>query len=313
MRTLITGASGFAGSHLVDECLALGWEVHGTAAPHHASLYAPAGLRLHEIDLRRPGGITPLVAAVQPDRVFHLAAHADVGRGWDDPVTTLVENLVMTQHVLGAVREACPAARVLVVSSSQVYGLVDPARMPVVEAEPLQPVDPYGVSKGATELLAQQHALAFDMHVVRARPFNHVGPRQRRGFVLADFAAGIVAIERGEAEPVLRVGNIATSRDFTDVRDVVRAYRFILETGRSGEVYNVCSGSSVAIADLLQALVAAAAVPVQIEIDPGRQRPVDRPAIVGSYAVLREATGWMPRIPIAQTVRDTLAYWREAL
>jgi GDP-4-dehydro-6-deoxy-D-mannose reductase len=263
--------------------------------------------------LRQPRAIASLVDEIQPHRVFHLAAHADVRQGWNDPDTTLVENLVMTQHVLGAVRQGCPAARVLVVSSSQVYGTVAPSRMPVVESEPMQPEDPYGVSKAATELLAQQHVRAFSLHVACARAFNHIGPRQQRGFVLADFAAGIARVERGESQPVLHVGNLHTRRDFTDVRDVVRAYRLILDAETPGAVYNVCSGRTIAIDDLLRDLLAAAAVPIQIEVDADLQRPVDRPAIVGSYDALYRATGWSPQIPIAQTVQDTLAYWRAAL
>ncbi|MDB5058658.1 MAG: rmd, partial [Chloroflexi bacterium] len=296
MRALITGATGFAGSHLTDHCLAEGWEVHGTCLG--ADLRAPAipGLTRHSVDLRDTDAVRAVVARTQPDRVFHLAAQASVAAAWADPAKTLTDNLVMTLRVLDAVRLETPGARVLVVGSSEEYGSVEPECFPVVESQELRPVDPYGVSKVACDLLAQQHFLAFGTHVVRVRPFNQLGPRQRRGFVLPDFAAGIVAIERGAA-PVLKVGNLNSARDFTVVRDVVRAYRLMLELGEPGAVYNVCSGTTVRIGALLDILIGASSVPIRIELDPARTRPIDRPATVGSYAALHAATGWTPEIP----------------
>lgn len=309
MRVLITGATGFAGSHLVDACLIDGWEVHGTC-PHAEPSPARAGAIYHPVDLREQDDATRLVAAARPDRIYHLAAQASVGAAWADPSATLTGNLMIAQRVLEAARLGAPRARLLIVSSSEVYGVVPSERMPVREDQPVRPVDPYGVSKAAVELLAQQYHLAFDMDVVVARPFNHIGPGQRPGFVLPDFAAGLVAIERGEAPPVLRVGNLQSARDFTDVRDVVRGYRLALEAGAPGSVYNICSGIAVPIAALLDALLAAARVEVRVEADPQRQRPIDRPAMVGSYAALRELAGWRPEIPLARTVEDTLAFWR---
>jgi GDP-4-dehydro-6-deoxy-D-mannose reductase len=310
VRVLITGALGFAGSHLTDQCLADGWEVHGTCVDAASRLGGRPGLTLHPADLRDADAVRAVVASVRPDRVFHLAAQASVAIAWADPAATLVDNLVMTLRVLDAVRHESPAARVLTVGSSEEYGSVDPACFPVVEDHPLRPVDPYGVSKVASDLLAQQHFLSFGTHVVRARPFNHIGPRQRRSFVLPDFAAGIVAIERGDAPPVLKVGNLNSARDFTDVRDVVRAYRLMLEYGEPGAAYNVCSGSTVRIGDMLDVLVGASRVPIRVELDPGLTRPIDRSATIGSFAALHAATGWSPEIPIAQSVLDTLAYWR---
>jgi GDP-4-dehydro-6-deoxy-D-mannose reductase len=310
MRALITGALGFAGSHLTDQCLGEGWEVHGTCLEADLASPTVGGVTLHAVDLRDAAAVQAVVAGVQPDRVFHLAAQASVAAAWADPASTLTDNLVMTLRVLDAVRLEAPGARVLTVGSSEEYGIVDPECFPVTEMQELRPVDPYGVSKVACDLLAQQHFLAFGSHVVRARPFNHVGPRQRRGFVLPDFAAGIVAIERGDAPPVLKVGNLNSARDFTDARDVVRAYRLMLERGEPGAAYNVCSGTTVRIGALLDTLIEASAVPIRVELDPARTRPIDRPATVGSYAALQAATGWAPEIPIARSVLDTLAYWR---
>jgi len=312
IRALITGAAGFAGSYLVEECLAAGYEVHGTSVSRTASSGVPAGLTLHECDLGQPEAIALLVADLEPNRVFHLAGQAAVGAAWGDPTATFVSNLFLTQHVLEAVRRGAPEARVLAVGSGEAYGAVDPGRAPVVEEEPFRPLNPYGVSKAAADLLALQYFLAFDLSVVRVRPFNHIGPRQQRGFVLADFAAQLAAIERGEAPPVLATGNLEGARDFTDVRDVARAYRLALELGMPGAVYNVCSGIATPIGDLLDILLNACRVTVRVETDPSLYRPVDRHAVLGCNVALREATTWQPAIPISQTVIDTLAYWRNA-
>jgi GDP-4-dehydro-6-deoxy-D-mannose reductase len=310
-RALITGATGFAGSYLVAECRAAGWEVHGTCWPGEPSSWRPDQACLHPLDLRDAAATEQLLVEVAPERVFHLAAQASVGASWADPAATLTDNLLMTLHVLSAVRTGAPAARTLVVCSSEEYGRVAPADLPIGEEQPLRPADPYAVSKVAVDFLALQHFLAHGMYVVRVRPFNHIGPRQRQGFVVADFASQLVAIERGIMPPVLHVGNLDAARDFTDVRDVVRAYRLALERGAAGAVYNVCSGRAVRIGDLLQILISACHVAVEVRRDPAKERPVDTPIVVGSSAALAEATGWKPRIPIETTLQDILAYWRQ--
>lgn len=311
-RALITGATGFAGSFLVEECLAAGYEVHGTAMSSPPPGTIPAEATVHACDLGQPEAVESLVADVHPDLVFHLAGQAAVGAAWADPTATFVSNLFLTHHLLEAVRRQAPDARVLAVGSGEVYGAVDPARLPAREDEPFRPLNPYGVSKAAADLLALQYHLAFGLHIVRTRSFNHLGPRQRQGFVLADFAVQVAAIERGERPPVLATGNLAAARDFTDVRDVARAYRLALELGAPGAVYNVCSGVATPIGDLLAALLRAAQIPIRVETDPALYRPADRPEIYGSNAALRAATDWAPAIPLDQTVIDTLAYWRDA-
>jgi GDP-4-dehydro-6-deoxy-D-mannose reductase len=301
---------GFAGSHLTDQCVAEGWEVHGTCVEAEMRVPRRPGLTPHVADLRDAVAVRRVVAEVQPDRVYHLAAQASVATAWADPAKTLTDNLVMALRVLDAVRLEAAEARVLTIGSSEEYGVVDPAAFPIVERQPLRPVDPYGVSKVACEMLACQHVYAYGMHVVCARPFNHIGPRQRRGFVLPDFAAQIAAIEREEVPPVLNVGNLNAARDFTDVRDVVRGYRLMLEQGEPGAVFNVCSGRAVRIGDMLDTLVGACAVKVRVQLDPALTRPIDRPPSIGSYAALQAATGWSPAIPTTQSVLDTLEYWR---
>lgn len=308
-RALITGATGFAGSHLAELCVASGWEVHGT------SLKSPDGpavahVAMHQVDLGVPGAFARIVSSLLPDRIFHLAGQASVASAWADPAATLLGNILTTQRVLEATHAHAPEARVLIVSSGEVYGRPPLDVQPLGEDQPLRPGDPYAVSKVSVEYLALQHVLAFGMQVVRVRPFNHIGPRQRRGFVVADFAAQLAAIERGEQPPVLRVGNLHAARDFTDVRDTVRGYLLAMEEGQPGEVYNVCSGRAVQIAELLRRLLAACAVPVEVVADPAKQRPSDTPVLTGSADALRHQSGWEPEIPLDRTLADTLAYWR---
>lgn len=307
---LITGATGFAGSYLAEECLAAGWEVHGTCMQGSAADVRLDGARLHEVDLRDGPATERVVAQARPDYVFHLAAQASVAAAWADPAATLTDNVLLALRVLSATRASAAAARVLVVCSSEEYGRVAESDLPVGEDQPLRPADPYAVSKVAVDYLALQHHLAYGMHVVRVRPFNHIGPRQRRGFVVADFASQLAAIERGEAPPELLVGNLDAARDFTDVRDVVRAYRLALQRGAAGAVYNVCSGRAIRVADVLHILIDACHVRVEVRQDPARYRPVDNPVMYGCSEALRLATGWRPEIPIESTLRDTLAYWR---
>jgi len=309
-RALITGATGFAGSFLVDECLAAGWEVYGTCLPDDRAHQHVLGLTICPVDLADAAAVDSLVEQVLPDRVFHLAAQASVAAAWSDPAATLTGNLLITQRVLAAVRRFAPIARVLVVGSSEEYGRVLERDLPITEQHPLQPLDPYGVSKVAVDYLAKQHVLAYGMHIVRVRPFNHIGPRQRRGFVLADFAAQLAAIEIGTVAPILRVGNLRSARDFTDVRDVVRAYRLALEFGSAGAVYNVCSGRAHRIEDLLGLLVEACKVPVQVQVDPAKYRPAETPIMVGSLSALTAATGWRPQIPIEVSLANALDFWR---
>ena len=308
-RALITGATGFAGSHLAELCSRSGWDVHGTSLGSSDRRPVEA-MTVHTVDLGEAGAFGRLVSSILPDRIFHLAGQASVASAWADPAATLIGNILTTQRVLEAAHAHVPEARLLIVSSGEVYGRPPLDVQPLGEGQPLRPSDPYAVSKVSVEYLALQHVLSFGMHVVRVRPFNHIGPRQRRGFVVADFAAQLAAIERGEQPPVLRVGNLNAARDFTDVRDTVRGYLMALEDGLPGEVYNVCSGRAVQVADLLGRLLAACAVPVEVVADPAKQRPSDTPVLTGSAEALRLQTGWEARIPLDQTLADTLAFWR---
>jgi GDP-4-dehydro-6-deoxy-D-mannose reductase len=290
-RVLITGASGFAGRHLVAACRADGDEV-STAPPSRVA------------DLRDAETAVGVVAAARPDVVYHLAAQAHVGRSWEDPAATLNGNLAMTLNMLEAVRAEAPSAVVLLIGSSEEYG--PPLKVPTTEDEVLRPASPYAVSKVSCDLLGGVYASAHGLRVVRARAFNHSGPGQEPVYAIASFARQIAL----GGDPVHVVtGNADTRRDYTDVRDVVRAYRLLAAHGEPG-IFNICSGVSRSAREVVAALGRVAAVEVIHEVDPARVRPNEVMEVRGSFARLHEATGWEPSIPFEQTLRDTVEYWR---
>jgi GDP-4-dehydro-6-deoxy-D-mannose reductase len=297
-RVLITGAGGFAGSHLARACAAAGDDV------------VAASRRRGEVraDLRDPAAARALVRDARPDVVYHLAALAHVGRSWRDPAVTLADNQAMAVAVLEAVRLEAPEAVVVAASSGEVYG--PPASLPVDEAAPLRPQNPYAVSKAATDLLAGFYADAHRLRVVRPRAFNHAGPGQPPLYALASFARQLAAaLEAGEDPVRIVTGNPESRRDFTDVRDVVEAYRLLAEAGEPG-AFNVCSGRAVSVRELVAVLGDVAGVAVEHRVDERRLRAHDVPEVRGSYARLARATGWEPRIPLRRTLADTVAWWR---
>jgi GDP-4-dehydro-6-deoxy-D-mannose reductase len=262
-------------------------------------------------DLLDAGSARTAVAAAAPEVVYHLAARAHVGESWNAPAVTLRDNVAMTVNVLEAVRTEAPEAVVVAVSSSEIYG--PPARLPVDESAPLRPQNPYAVSKASTDLLAGFYADAHGLRVIRARAFNHSGPGQEPTYAIASFARqAAIAAEAGE--PVLRIvtGNPDTRRDYTDVRDVVRAYRTLAAHGEPG-VFNVCSGVARSARELIEGLAAAAGAELDHVVDPELVRPNEVMELRGSAAALREATGWKPEIALEQTLADTVAWWREQL
>ncbi len=288
----VTGGSGFAGRHL----LAL---LDDAVAPDR-----------HELDLLDAPAVREALATARPSAVFHLAALASVGRSWEEPAETLDQNLRMTLNLLEAVRAHAPEAPVVVASSGEVYG--PPERLPVTEEAPLRPQNPYAVSKAAAELLAGQYADAFGLRVVRTRAFNHAGPGQQEDYVLGTLTRQVAEAEAaGADEVVLLTGNPDSARDFTDVRDVVRAY--VAATGLEPGPYNVCSGRAVSVRELVELVSGAADVGVRHEVDPARMRAHDVPEVRGSAERLRAACGWEPTIPLDRTVADGLQAWREEM
>jgi GDP-4-dehydro-6-deoxy-D-mannose reductase len=302
--TLVTGAAGFAGSHLLDS---LG-EAEGLAAWHRPGSQTPGGhpaVRWQAVDLLDKEAVRGAIREIRPERVYHCAGAAHVGRAWDTTESTFAINVRGTHNLLEALADETIACRVLVPGSALVYASAD---RPLTEDSPLVPAGPYGVSKLAQEMLAQ-HARG-RVEVLVARAFNHTGPRQDPSFAASGFARRIADIEGGRWVAEISVGNLLARRDLTDVRDTVRAYRAILERGQPGRPYNVCSGTAVAIGDVLNMLIARARVPVTVKPDPSRLRPSDVPLLVGDPHRIRHELGWMPEIPIERTLDDLLEYWR---
>jgi GDP-4-dehydro-6-deoxy-D-mannose reductase len=300
-RVAITGASGFAGGHLVSACLA----AHDDVVSVTRAGAGPGGVA---VDLLDADATRAAIAAARPDVVYHLAARAHVGRSWDDPWATLAQNQAMTLNVLEALRAEAPGAMLVAVSSGEVYG--PPASLPVDERAPLRPQNPYAVSKAAGDLLAGFYADAHRLRIARPRAFNHSGPRQPALYALASFARQVAAgLEAGDDPIRIVTGNPDTRRDYTDVRDVVRAYRLLAAAGESG-VVNVCSGRSASARELIAALGRAAGVGIDHVIAQRLVRAHEVMDVRGSAARLHELTGWEPEIPLETTLADTVAWWR---
>ena len=294
MRALVTGANGFVGLHLVDHLTSCGDEVVES-----------------DTNILDRQAITATITSAKPDVVYHLAAQADVGGSWDSPVNTLRVNVEGTLNVCDASRLA-GAQRVLGITSADVYGHVsqtDPERSVLDETTPLRPVSPYAASKAAAESLYMQAGLGHGLKVVLARSFNHLGPGQSDRFVASAIASRVAANERSGATTV-SIGNLEARRDFTDVRDVVRAYRLLIQHGTPGDTYHVCSGQDRAIREIAEQLVGLAAFPMTLELDPDLLRPVDLKVLCGDNTKIRTHTGWAPQIPIETTLFDLLEFWR---
>ena len=312
MRVLITGITGFAGSHLAELALAEGVEVFGTILPG-ASMdnLAAVGKDVVTVpcDLTERGAAARVVSETRPDRVFHLAGVSVVGSSWNRRADVLRTNLEGTFQILEALR-ARPTP-CLLVSSGEVYGAVRDEAQPIVESQPVAPVSPYALSKACQELYARYYARAEHVPVVIVRAFNHVGPRQGPGFVWSDIARQVAATEKGLGPGILEIGTVTTRRDFTDVRDMVRAYWLLLERGAAGETYNAASGRAVAIQDVLSGFLALATCPIDVRVNAERVRPMDLPLLLGDARRLRAATGWAPTIALEQSLADVLADWRQ--
>ena len=302
MRALITGSQGFVGQYLRRELEESGYEVVG--------LDIQPGEGAVQADLLNPGEIKAAVSQVQPDAVFHLAGQADVAKSWQIPQKTMEINVIAAVNLMEAVRAFNPPVRMVLVGSSDQYGNLGEAGRMVSESLATHPQTPYAVSKKAQEEMAQVYVQAYGMNICMTRSFNHGGAGQRLGFLIPDFASGIVKVERGEAKS-LKVGNLTSRRDFTHVKDVVRAYRLIGEKGKPGEVYNVGSGVTWSAQEILDKLCAMAVCPIPVEQDPARMRPSDTPVICCDHTKLTTDTGWQPQIPLEDILSDTLREWRE--
>lgn len=320
MKALITGVTGFVGSHLASFLRDEGVEVIGTcrnrsnqqdADPYDAELFKD--VRLFECELRDAAAVDAVLAAERPDYLFHLAAQSFVPASWASPSDTIHNNVAGQVNLLDSIRRHGLPTKVLVAGSSEEYGEVHADELPVTEFNPLRPMNPYAISKIAQDFLAMQYYRQYGVPIVRMRTFNHIGPRQNEHFVTSSFAKQIAEIEKGLRPPVLYVGNLEAQRDFTDVRDVVRAYWLAIQYGVPGECYNIASGRSRSIGSLLQQLLSLSPIAVTIEQDAPRMRPSDVPIVIGDAAKFSSLTGWQPEIPIETTMQEVLDYWRDHL
>ena len=324
MRVLLTGAAGFTGSHLAEYLLTdaqtllseadAPLEVHCIIHRHDRRIHhLRHEMQLHRGDLRNGLWVNDVVQSVQPDFVMHLAAWSDVGGSWQQPWTTYELNIQCQLHLLQALLRWAPTCRTLVITSNEVYGLLDPADLPLDEDTPFRPNNPYGVSKVAQDMMALQYWLSHQLPTIRARSFNHVGPGQSDDFAASAFARQIAEIEVGLRPPIVTVGNLEAARDFTDVRDVVRAYWLLMLHGEAGQVYNVGSSVARSVRWLLETLLTLTPVQVEVKIDPTRLRPSDVPLSVCDNRRLVQATGWQPHFDLERSLQDLLDGWRKEM
>ena len=312
MKVLVTGASGFVAGHVIAAVRAADPDAELFGVVRRGAITGQdASVTSLRADLEQPASTDALFDAVEPDRIVHLAAQSSVHRSWEDPQSTFDVNVKGLVNVLEALRRRKLSPRVLVVGSAEQSGAGQTEKLPVVETHPLQPANPYAVSKVAQEFVARQYFLSHGIPVVCTRTFHHTGPGRGEVFAESSFARQIAEIEAGRQAPTISVGNLDAVRDYTDVRDVVRAYWLLLEKARPGEIFNVCSGAGVAIGEILQELIDVSGVKVEIRRDPERMRPADIPAIVGNPKKLTRATGWTPAIPLRRTLAELLEYWRQ--
>jgi len=318
MRVLITGITGFAGSHLVEYLLAEHPEVEIFGLYRWRSRmenieHVRSKVTLLECDLRDFVSVHAALQKSRPDIVFHLAAQSFVPSSWTAPTETLTTNISGQTNLFEAIRALELDPVVQLACSSEQYGLVLRDEVPIKETNPLRPLSPYAVSKVTQDYLGYQYFMSYGLKAIRTRGFNHTGPRRGQVFVTSNFCSQVAAIELGLQEPVIRVGNLDAIRDFTDVRDMVRAYWLAATKGTPGEVYNIASGQGIVIREMLDRIIQMASVEVKVEVDPDRLRPSDVEILIGDSSKFRADTGWEPRIPFEQTLRDLLDYWRRTL
>lgn len=311
-KALIIGAAGFVGpylaNHLSEEC---GMQVYATKLTRDN--LCDMNAEIYSLNILNKEEIIDILYRIRPDYIFHLAAQSSVALSWKNPGLTIDVNIKGSVNVMDAVRELYYKPRVLLIGSGEEYGRIELGETPISENNHLRPGNLYAATKVCQNMIANIYATAYDMELIMVRAFNHIGPKQASIYVVSDFCRQVVEIEKGMREPVMMVGNLKAMRDFTDVRDVVRAYALLAKYGKAGETYNVGSGHAVEIREILNLIISHSNVKVEVKVDPNKIRPVDVPIIEADTSKLKELTGWEQRIPLKQTIYETMEYWRQQL
>lgn len=312
-KVLITGIAGFVGSHLAELLLSKGYEVYGLCRPRSKTDHIESiinKLHLEDADLLDSHSLYTTISRIKPDYIFHLAAQSFVPTSWVSPSVTLEVNIVGSANLFEAVRQAGINPIIQIACSSEEYGLVQKDELPIRETNPLRPLSPYAVSKVAMDYLGYQYFKSYQVKIVRTRGFNHTGPRRGDTFAESNFAKQVALIEKGKQDPIIHVGNLDAQRDYTDVRDMVKGYLLAIEKCDPGDVYNICTGRSILIGDMLNLLISLSKIKVTIKEDPARMRPSDVPVLIGDNTKFVQKTGWKAEIPFEKTMEDLLNYWR---
>ena len=305
-KVLVTGVDGFVAGYLSDYLFKSGYDVYGTTI---SETYKNDKIKIFKMNLLDAENVSDVIKNISPNMIFHLAGQSAVGVSWQNPVLTMDVNVNGTLNLLEAVRINNINSRILIIGSSDQYGIIKPENCPIKETQLQNPQSPYGISKKTQEEIGKLYVKAYKMNIIFVRAFNHIGARQGKNFVVPDFASKIVKIEKS-AVPVLKVGNLDTLRDFTDVRDIVRGYLMLLESGKIGESYNIGSGNVIKIKDILKKLINLSSKEIKIEIDKEKFRPVDIPIVQCDNSKIKRDTGWSPEISIDETLKEVLEYWR---
>lgn len=310
MKALIIGGAGFVGGYLINELTENGFEVHATCL---GTEKITENCNVHTLDILNKSSITDIFNEISPDVVYHLAAQSSVAVSWSKPQLTAEVNVIGSINVLEALRECKNAEniRLIMIGSGEEYGYIRPEACPLSESEPLHPGNIYAATKACQEMIGEIYARAYKLNIVMVRAFNHSGAKQSSTFVISDFCKQISEIEAGKKLPEICVGNLSAMRDFTDVRDVVRAYRLLADKGTSGKIYNIGRGKAVSIQYILDTALSFADTDIQVKTDPKRMRASDIPIIEPDVSRIFADTGWKAEISVEQTIKDTLDYWRE--
>lgn len=306
MRALITGVNGFVGHYLSRYLLEKGYEVYGTVIEDDIKM---DNIKILKMNLLNKQEVNETIEKINPEQIYHLAGQSAVGLSWNNPTLTMSVNINGTINLLDAVRSNNLNTKILIIGSSDEYGIIKPEECPINEEHKLNPNSPYAISKMAQEEISKLYIKSYQMKIIMVRAFNHIGPMQSKNFVVSDFASRIAEIEKG-ADPIIRVGNLEAYRDFTDVRDIVSGYELLMNNGKVGEIYNIGSGKPYKIQQILDVLLSLSKKDIKVELDKNKLRPSDVPIIQCDNSKIKSHINWSPKYNLRDTLKDTLDYWR---